>query len=359
MQKPRFEEERFELWRKQALQSLERRNDQTPAIEGREFIRTMYGKDYFRSNFRTGPSVKSLSTDDLRAFHARVWDPANLIIAVSGDITAEQVLPKLEARMKGWTKGDAAPPAPLSSHGPEPGVYVVDKDDVNQTRVSIGHRTVTWDDPDAIALEIMNDILGGSGFTSRITKKVRSDEGLAYSAGSSMGFGRGHASAFRALFQSKNKSVARAIALTLAEIDRIRDEPVSQDELNTAVTAAIDSFPQRFSSAGAKASSFVEDQLWGRPADWWATYRGKVQALTAADLQRVSKKHLRPEDLVILVTGNIAEVIPGDPDHPDHRLETFAGEKGIQQIAMPDPVTMVYPHEPRPLAEAKVEGGQG
>lgn len=359
LREPRFDEERFELWRKQALQGLERRNDQTPAIEGREFIRTMYGPGYYRSNFRTGSSIESLTTDDLRAFHSRLWVPANLVIAVSGDVEAKDILPKLEARFQGWNKGIAVAEAPLSQHQPKPGVYVIDKDDVTQTRVSIGHRTTTWDDPDAIALEVMNDILGGSGFTSRITKRVRSDEGLAYSAGSSMGFGRGQASTFRALFQSKNKSVARGIAITLEEIDRIRKAPVSQDELETAVTAAIDSFPQRFGSASAKASSFVEDELWGRPADWWATYRDKVRALTAADLQRVAKKHLRPEDLVILVTGNMAEVIPGDPDHPEYRLETFAGEEGIQQIALPDPVTMQYPHEPRPLAEASVEGGQG
>ena len=91
LRKPRFEQERFDLWKKQTLQGLERRNDRTPAIESREFIRTLYGPDYFRSNFVTVNSVNAHTTDMLRDFHARVWNPSNLIIAVSGDVTAEQI----------------------------------------------------------------------------------------------------------------------------------------------------------------------------------------------------------------------------------------------------------------------------
>jgi predicted Zn-dependent peptidase len=259
--------------------------------------------------------------------------------------------------MAGWAAGEPLPPVPVPGVGAKPGVYVVNKDDVNQTRVLLGHRSTTWDDPDAIALELMNDILGGSGFTSRITRRVRSDEGLAYSAGSFYGLGRDFASSFAGLFQSKNRSVARAIALTVEEIERIRAEPVSAEELDVAVSSAIDSFPQRFSSANAKAGTFVEDEIWGRPPSWWKDYRPKVRAVTAEKLQLVAREHLAPDQLTVLVVGKISEVLAGDPDHPEHRLEDFASEGGILEVALPDPLSLEYPHPPRPLARPKVEGG--
>lgn len=357
MRRPGFDSARFELWRKQVLQGLERRNDRTQSIERREWSRLMYGDDHHATEPRVAPEIKAMSVDDVRAFHERVWHPGNMMIAVSGDVDAETILPMLEKRMKGWSKGEVSPPAPAPKHEPSPGVYLVDKPDVTQSRVLMGHRSTTWDDPDAIPLDIMNDILGGSGFTSRITKRVRSDEGLAYSAGSFIGFGRDWPSSFAGLFQSKNMSVAHAVAITKAEIERIREEPVSKEELETAVSSAIDSFPSRFSSASAKASTFVEDELYGRPADWWTTWRDKVRAVSAADVQRVARKHLDPDGLTILVVGKLDEVVPGDPDHPEYRIESFAGERGLIEIALPDPLTMEYPHPPRPLAEAKVEGG--
>ena len=357
MRRPGFDSERFELWRKQVLQGLERRNDRTQSIERREWRRLMYGAGHYSTDVRTAPEIRAMSIDDIKAFHRRVWHPGNLMIAVSGDVDAETVLPMLEKRMEGWAKGEISPPAPAPEHDPPAGVFLVDKPDVNQSRVLLGHRSTTWDDPDAIALDIMNDILGGSGFTSRITKRVRSDEGLAYSAGSFIGFGRDYPSVFAGLFQSKNMSVAHAVAITKAEIERIRDEPVSSEELATAVNSAIDSFPSRFSSASAKAGTFIEDELYGRPADWWTTWRDKVRAVSAADVQRVAKEHLHPDELTVLVVGKLEEVLPGDPDNPEYAIQDFAGEQGLMEIALPDPLTMEYPHPPRPLAEAKVEGG--
>lgn len=349
MRSPRFQQDRIDLYKSQVKQALERRNDSTPGIEQREWRRLMYGTDTFESRQSTTTSIDAITREDMVAFHAKVWHPGNMIVAVSGDVKTAAVLAGLEKRFSGWAAGPKSPEVPAPAHEPEPGVFLINKEDVNQTRVSIGHRSVKWDDPRWASLEVMNEILGGGGFTSRITRRVRSDEGLAYSAGSGLGFGRTYPSSFRVVFQSKNMSVAQAVDLSLQEIDRIRKEPVTQEELDTAKNAFIETFPQRFSSAQEKAGVFVDDELTGRPADYWDKWRPAIRAVDAAAVQQAAQTFLQPDKLVILGVGNVNEVLTGNPDKPDHSLSKTAAATGVKQIPLPDAATLKYPSEPTVL----------
>ncbi len=346
LRSPRFQPDRIDLYKTQLKQQLERRNDSTTDIEQREWRRLMYGADHFESRQPTVASIGSITRDDLVAFHARMWSPANLIVTVTGDVATADALAALEKRFAGWAVGEAVPPVPKPTHVPPVGVFVVNKDDVNQTRVSAGHLSTTWDDPRKPAIEVMNEILGGGGFASRILKRVRSDEGLAYSAGSGIGFGREYPSSLRVAFQSKNKSVAQALDLALGEVARIRTEPVTASELDIAKSSIIESFPQRFSSARAKAGTFVDDELAGRPADYWEKYRPGIQAVTAANVMEAASSLLKPEAMAILVVGKVDEVLAGDPDKPDHALARTAARTGIMQIPLPEPGNLVYPGAP-------------
>jgi zinc protease len=349
MKSPRFQQDRIDLYKTQTRQGLERRNDSTTTIEQREWRRLLYGTDTFESRQPSTTSVDAIKRDDLVAFHDKVWVPANMIVAVSGDVKADAVIAALEKRFSGWAVGTKSPEVPVPTHVAEPGVFVVNKNDVNQTRVSIGHRSVTWNDPRWASLEIMNEILGGGGFTSRITKSVRSDKGLAYSAGSGIGFGRTYPMTFRVVFQSKNQSVAEAVDASLAEIDRIRKEPVTQAELDTAKNSFVESFPQRFSSAQEKASTFVDDELTGRPANWWEQYRPAIQSVTADSVHQAAQSFLQPDKLTILVVGKVDDVMKGDADKPDHQLARTAAATGIKEIPLPDPASLAYPSGPTVL----------
>ncbi len=294
LRRPRFEQARLDLARSQSLQAMERRNDSTDGIESREWGRLMRGEAHFSTRASTKPSLERITRDDLVAFHSTWVHPGNVVLAVSGDFDTAAMIGKLEALMAGWAAGKPAPAVPKPAHVPAPGVYMVNKADVNQGRVSIGHLGYVQGNPDEIAIDLMNDILGGSGFTSRITNRVRSDEGLAYSAGSSLSGGTYYEGLFRAGFQSKSESVPRAIRIVLDEIARIRTEPVSAEELETVKTSAIETFPRAFASAAAVAGTFASDEITGRPASFYATYRDKVRALTAADIQRVAQRYLQP-----------------------------------------------------------------
>ncbi len=344
LKNPGFQEDRITLAKSQLLQAMERRNDRTDAIEGREWARLMYGPDFFSAKESTRASIEGITRDDLIAFHKRYFQPAGLIFAISGDFNTKEMVAKLEAAMKGWPANkEAVPPVPKQTHVPVAGVYAVHKADVNQGRVSIGHMGAMRDNPDIYALTIMNDILGGGGFTSRITSRVRSDEGLAYSAGSNFGFGVYNPGVFRAAFQSKNPTTSQAIDIVMEEINRVRTTKVSAEELETAKNYLVEVFPRNFATAAQVAGIFAQDEFTKRPADYWTTYRDRIRAVTADEVHRVAQKYLQPEKLVVLVVGNIDEIAKGNPDKPQHSLLKIAKDGQIRRIPLPDPLTMVYP----------------
>jgi zinc protease len=343
LRNPAFQQDQLDLYKGQQLQAIERRNDRTDDIESREWNRLLRGDKHFSNLLSTKSSIASFTREDLIAFHSKYYHPNNYIFAVSGDFQAAEMKAKLEKAMDGWKNEGLTPSkAPRPEYIPVPGVYMVNKQDVNQARVSIGHLGIMRGNPDEYAIDLMNEILGGSGFTSRIMNRVRTDEGLAYSAGSSFSAGIYYEGHFRAAFQSKSATAAEGAQIVLEEIDRIRREKVAADELETVKNQAIEVFPRVFASASATAETFAADEYTGRDPQYWETYRDRVRAVTVDDIQRVAQQYLHPDRLVILAVGNVEDVLKGDPDKPANSFEKMAGGK-IIKIPLPDPVTMVYP----------------
>ncbi len=337
---PRFDPARLELEKSQRIQDLGRRNDQTASIENREWERILRGPEFFSVDRVTKAALEGVTRNDLVELHKRFFHPKNFVFAVSGDVRTMDVLDRLEAALKDWAKEpcllDPVPPIPKPAHEPRAGTYLVDKPSVNQGRVSIGHLAVMRDHPDYHAISILNQILGGGGFTSRITSRVRSDEGLAYTAASRYDFGVYYDGTFRAYFQSKSESVAKAMKIVLEEIEKIRGEKVSREELDTAVSHAIGLFPRPFSTAQGTATTFANDELTGRNPAFWTTYRERMKAVTQEDVLRVAKEHLHPDRIVVLVVGNAADIVKGG--FPPAQAQ-------VQKIPLPDPLTLEYPKE--------------
>jgi len=275
------------------------------------------------------------------AFHERYFYPANFTFAVSGDFNTKDMVARLDKAMAGWPNRPAlASAVPKPSFIPKPGIYLVDKKDVNQGRVRMGHLGTTISNPDHLAIEAMNGILGGAGFTSRIMSRVRSDEGLAYSAGSVFHSGPYYDGVFSAVFQSKSPSVAQAVSIVLEEIDRMRKEKVKPEELATEINSTTEVLSRRFATARQKAGQFASDDYEKLPEDYWQKYRDRLRALTPEELQRVAQKYLQPDKLVILAVGNAEAILKGNPDKPQYQLSKFGN---IERIPLPDPFTMVYP----------------
>jgi zinc protease len=262
-----------------------------------------------------------------------------MIAAVSGAFSRPEMIRRLEGAFAGWPGAKpAVPPVPSTIEPATPGLYRVQKE-VNQGRVSMGLPGVRRDHPDVYALEVMNEILGGSGFTSRITKTVRSNEGLAYSAGSGLAFGVWYPGRFRAAFQSKSRTVPYATKLVLDEIRRIREEPVTAEELDTIKRSLVETFPSTFASKAQSMAIFASDEYTGRDPSYWKTYRDRVRAVTAADVQRVARQHMVPDKMILLVVGDQKEIDLGDGSH-DVTLAALAPGGKVTVLPLRDPMTM-------------------
>ena len=334
---PRFQADRLELDRTERLEAMKQRNDSADAILAREWSALLYGEDHFGGRFVAADHVEGTTADDLRALHARIFHPGNLVISAFGDFDPEEMTARLRSALADWAVGPAAPPPPAPVAELAPGVYHVEKD-IPQGKVFIGLRGIEREDEDFFPMLLMNNILGGSGFTSRITKRVRSDEGLAYTARSLNRAGTHYPGEFRAVFQSKNRTVALATKLVFEEFDRIRAEDVSAEELEVAKNSIISTFPRRFESRPGTLSVFVDDYITGRPDGYWEAFRDRVREVTAEDIRAVANRRLSPEAMAIFVVGAWDEIYAGDLEGRASMSEFFNGD--VTHVPLRDPMTM-------------------
>ncbi len=338
---PRFQDDKLTLRKEQILQSMKQRNDDARGIERRERYFLVYGEDFFLNRHSTKASIDSITREDIQKFHQQWFVPGNFVVAVNGDFDRKDMIARLEKLFADWpVSGKAPAPVPAKYEFAKPGVYIVEKD-INQGRVNVVMPGIHRDDPDFFAGQIMNDILGGGGFTSRIMNRVRSDEGLAYSAGSALPGGVYYPQYFIAAFQSKSITVAYATSIVMEELKRIATAPVTDEELNTAKKSMTETFPQNFATKGQVAGQFAADEYSGRFAkhpEYWNTYRQKIEQVTAADVQRVAKRFMKLDEAVILVVGKKEEILKG---HPDHKVKLTDLVKGpLVDVPLRDPLTM-------------------
>lgn len=335
---PVFDPAVLDRYRADVLSGLEQRNSETSRIEDREWAFLIYGDHPCTNEMRrTGASVGAITREDLIAFHHKYFFPKNFILAVSGDFKTADVLKKLDAMLATWPNRDLAlPPIPDQIPGPKPGVYIIPKEGVNQSRIRVGHLGVKRDIPEQYALTVMNEILGGGGFSSRITRRVRSDEGLAYNTGSRFDRPVRYPGTFRAWFQTKHETAAFGTRLIVDEINRIRTELCDEETVATAKAGIIGGVVNPFGSRNSIVNTFAEDDFTDRPDEYWQEYTKNVQAVTAQDVLAAAQAFLHPDRLVYLVIGDPAAIAAGSDKHP----ERFTDFGPVTTQPLRDPVTL-------------------
>ncbi|HHS14222.1 MAG TPA: insulinase family protein [bacterium] len=312
---PVFEESKITLYKDQTMENLKARNDQPRRLLGLEFDRLLYGDHPFVWETDRA-ALETITRDDLIDFHNRYFRPNNVILAAAGDFDRDEMVRKLEFVFRSWTPEEIDfPSLPEVKVKNRPGVFMVQKE-ISQGYVNVGHFGVKDTNPDLYALDIMNFILGGGSFTSRITTKVRSDEGLAYNTGSRFVNQHDFPGTFYGYVQTKSSTVQYAVSLILDEFRRIRSERVSESEMETAKNYFLDSFPNRFSSSLNTMAAFAELEYDRFPLDYYDHYRANIEKVSRDEVLRVAKKYIKPDQMSIFIVGDIEACKAGSPDHP-------------------------------------------
>ena len=334
LRNPEFREAAINLAKRRAIEQLRQANDAPSQILSREYERLLYG-DHPLTWRATRQTYEGLTAADLKAAVAQYFFPKNIILTAAGDFDKAQLKAKIEKQAAGWANRTLSLPA-FSKQFPtvEPGVYFIQKS-INQGYISLGHLGLEDTNPDYSAVQVMNFILGGGSFSSRITTKVRSNEGLSYNQGSRFTYRGGFPGTFSGYVQTKSATVGYAISLILDEMNRIRKEPVTDAEMETAVNFYLESFSDSFQSPSMTMTSFANLEMTGKPMDYYKTYRDRIKVVTKARVKEVANKYLHPDKAVILIVGDWEACNKGSDKFP-YPLDKFGK---VHRINLVDPMT--------------------
>ncbi len=307
---PKFNPAKLQLAQQSAIAGILRRNDEPGGIAEQEASKLGYGAASPYARVPEVVTVLGVSLADLEAFHAKTVFGNNMIVGVEGDFDAGAMEAKLRAAFGSLPKGPVPPNPEEAYPGPKPGLYVVDKKDLNQSNVWLVGVGIRRDDPDFYTLSVMNEIFSG-GFGSRLFQNIRTRLGLAYSVGGGVGASWDHPGLFRVEATTKSASTEAAAAEMLKQTRDLAAIPFTEDELKLAKDQVLSGFVFNYDTPGKVLAAAARLAFYGYPPDYLERYRAGVEKVTVADLERVAKARVASAKLALLVVGNQAEF--GEP----------------------------------------------
>lgn len=307
--RPTFPAIEMERLRKERLTSLLQTRDNPASLVGIAFARLVFGQThrYGTPMLGTDATNTAMTVSDLKTFYAAHYQPGNAHLIVTGDVAAADLLPMLEKTFGGW-KGPAGPPKPTLAPPPAPAarrVFLVDKPGAAQSQIRIGGVGVSRNTPDYHVIDVMNTILGGS-FSSRLNLNLREDKGYTYGASSLFDM-RSAAGPFLAGAGVQTDKTVESLQEIFKELEGMR-APVPADELARAKSLQALSFPAAFETTGQISSQLAELVVYGLPESELSEYVPKIQAVTAADVERAAKQRLTTDRFVVVVVGDLAAI---------------------------------------------------
>lgn len=306
---PKWSQEKLQLAQQQEATSIVRRNDDEDGIAARESNKLVYGADSPYTRQPEIATIGAVSLGDLEAWHDRTLK-GKLIIGISGDFDSAAMEAKVRKTFESLPPVTPEPARHDMFAGPRPGVYFIDKEDVNQSNVQIVGIGVDRHNPDIPAIVVLNEILGG-GFGSRLFQKVRTQLGLAYAVGGGFGLVYDHPGSFRVEVLTKSASTVDATKAAEEEIAALNTRPFTEDELKRAKDDILNSFLFRYDTRDKILTEREQLEFYGYPADYLETYHAGLEKVAIADVAAAAKKYIHPDKLAILVVGNGPEIKPG------------------------------------------------
>lgn len=305
---PLFPEDKIDLAKTQRKSSISRRNDDQGSIANREFSKLIYGENSPLTRQVEYSTLDAITREDIVAFHEESFVGNNMTLGVIGDFDTKEMKKKLEdafGSLPAGTENNLIYPE-INYNYPST-VNFIDKSDVNQSYVLVGHIGGLRENPDYAKLQMMNQILGG-GFAGRLFQTVRTDLGLAYAVGGGYGSSINYPGTFSLFVMTKSSTTAEAIDALIAEVEKMQTNPVTKKELEDARDRFLNSLVFRYDSKQKILNERISNQYNGLSQDAFDKYVEELKKVTVSDIQKVAKEYLNPDKVQILVVGNAEEV---------------------------------------------------
>ncbi|HJY26912.1 MAG TPA: pitrilysin family protein [Pyrinomonadaceae bacterium] len=304
---PTFPQAEVDKYKTRTLAQLQFQRSIPQFLAAEQFQRAIYGANHPAALVAPpAESLKKLTSKDLAEFHSTYYRPNNAMIAIVGDVTMKQILPKLEKAFGDWEKGtvpaQSIPPAPAQA---DARIYLIDRPGSVQTVLQLGTLGIERTSPDYFAVLLADRVLGG-GPSGRLFLNLREDKGYTYGAYSNFG-----GSKFKGTWTSSSEVrtdvTEGAMKEFMYELNRLRNDVVPAEELDNAKRAIIGSFALSLEQPNALLQNIITQKLYNLPADYWDTYPQKVSAITAADVQRAAQKYIDLGHLQVVAVGDAAK----------------------------------------------------
>ena len=300
---PMFPEEELERKKKETLAAIISEKDDPGAVASKTFYKAVFQRHPYGIPVEGDEeSVSRITRDDIEKFYQQYYKPNNTIIAVTGDLKYKEAVSLIETSFKQWKKSKLKlPDVPSVNKVAKMDSIHIDRN-ITQSNIVLGHTGISRDNPDYYAVTLMNYILGGGGFESRMTKEIRDKKGLAYSVYSSFDVNK-YPGAFSVVVQTKNETATEAIEGIKEELKKIREEQVKDAELKDAQAYLTGSFPLRLDT-NAKISSFlVLVEFYDLGLDYINEYAKKIDGVTKDDILRVARMYIDTNNYITVVVG--------------------------------------------------------
>ncbi len=310
IQQPAFAQDKIDFLKRQTSGGIARRNDDPDDIASREFRKRVYGVDSPYARSVEYATLAAIDRQDVVNFYQASVRPERTILGIVGDFdrtTMKRLIDQYFGPWQGTGEALAVEPLPEVAQA-EVGVFAVEQPQITQSSVQIGHLGGMANYPDHAALSVMNEVM--NGFSGRLFNEVRSRQGLAYSVYAFWAPRFDYPGLFVGGGQTRTETTVPFVQSVKAEINRIRQEPITAAELTKAQDSVLNSFVFNFQSPSQALSRLIRDEYYGYPADFIFQFQAQVKATTVQDVLTAAQARLDPEKLVILVVGNQAGISP-------------------------------------------------
>ena len=325
--RPVFPENEVELVKQNTKESLKQQRAQPSFLANEMVAKVMFGDHPYSVTAPTPESVDAVTRDRVIEFHRSKFVPNNAVLVVAGDVNRDSTLKRVEELFSGWSQGPVTgddfprPPSRTSRSA-----YVIDRPGSSQANIIIANSGLTRTSPDYFPLLLMHTVVGANA-SSRLFMNLREEKGYTYGAYSSLD-ARRTAGTFRASAEVRTPVTKDSLKEFFYELNRIRNEPVSEKEIADAKSYLTGVFPIRLETQEGLIDQLVQIKMFGLPDNYLEIYRNRVQAVTVEQIQEVAQKYVKPDEAAIVIVGDGASVMDQVKDYAeDVELYSTSGKK--------------------------------